>query len=660
MAAIRWDNIDAPNFNGVSAILDAAGRSMNTGLTALQTPVAEANALVSRNWDTTRTNNTNAALAKGMEFTDPEKLKEAMRSGLYQQLIGDGSAPIDERAVMAALDSRVGVLQNRGVAEMHYNNAVTDNAQQAVRRNGLISLLKGDPNGVLEAATTLRDPSALVQAGINQQHYTDAQKMAQANFDLKKSLTDAQIALTNAKAGDPDNFTVTGGGGSKGKVGADGKPLLSEEDAQARAEAELAIKESIYSTPYSLDATAKFVKDNIKDDSTRTGIMAGVSGLDARGHPVGGGNFLPYTQAVVQQAALEIGDSFGSSWRTSSRFANKVKEIMDRPGVADAIIEGKGLRQLLASDPIAQQKMAVAAKMQMLRPLAQEGGATKGAAAQDSVTAFMANPRVRNFVPGGYQEPVPVDPRTAPAANQTPVIPAQAVPTRITYGQLMGTSGGDEKKKEVTTDLPTSTPLLSKEDRPSASVGLSLSPSGGLASIHPSAVKIPEVDWRKPQVVHQAAPGAIPKGGGERAVVTYVGDGDGAKLRKEDGSTLDCRIDRIDAPEVAHGKYGKKGQPYGDEARKTLQELIENKEVTVRVAQPAPSKNYDRSLCQIEVEGKDVSTEMIQAGAAWLYRRYANDPAMGKLESEARAARRGLWNSLNPEYPENFKRRMGY
>lgn len=449
MAAIRWDNIDAPSFNGVSAILDAAGKSMNMGLAALQAPVAEANALVSRNWDTTRANNTNAALAKGMEFTDPEKLKEAMRSGLYQQLIGDGSAPIDERAVMAALDSRVGVLQNRGVAEMNYNNAVTDNAQQAVRRNGLISLLKGDPNGVLEAATTLRDPSALVQAGINQQHYTDAQKMAQANFDLKKSLTDAQIALTNAKVGDPDNFTVSGGGGgSKGKVGADGKPLLSEEDSQARAEAELAIKESIYSTPYSLDATAKFVKDNIKDDSTRTGIMAGVSELDARGHSIGGGNFLPYPQAVVQQAALEIGDSFGSSWRTSSRFANKVKEIMDRPGVADAIIEGKGLRQLLASDPVAQQKMAAAAKMQMRRPLMQEGEATKGAAAQDSVTTLMTNPRVRNFVTGGYQEPVPVDPRTAPAANQTPVIPAQAVPTRLTYGQLMGTSGGDEKKKK--------------------------------------------------------------------------------------------------------------------------------------------------------------------------------------------------------------------
>ena len=452
MAAIRWDNIDAPNFNGVSAILDAAGKSMNMGLAALQAPVAEANALVSRNWDTTRANNTNAALAKGMEFTDPEKLKEAMRSGLYQQLIGDGSAPIDERAVMAALDSRVGVLQNRGVAEMNYNNAVTDNAQQAVRRNGLISLLKGDPNGVLEAATTLRDPSALVQAGINQQHYTDAQKMAQANFDLKKSLTDAQIALTNAKAGDPDNFTVSGGGGggggSKGKVGADGKPLLSEEDAQARAEAELAIKESIYSTPYSLDAMAKFAKDNIKDDSTRTGIMAGVSKLDPRGHSVGGGNFIPYPQAVVQQAALEMGDSIGSSWFTSSRFANKVKEIMDRPGVADAIIEGKGLRQLLASDPVAQQKMAVAAKMQMHRPMVQEGGATKGAAAQDSVTTFMANPRVRNFVTGGYQEPVPVDPRTAPAANQTPVIPAQAVPARLTYDQLMGTSRGDEKKKK--------------------------------------------------------------------------------------------------------------------------------------------------------------------------------------------------------------------
>lgn len=139
-----------------------------------------------------------------------------------------------------------------------------------------------------------------------------------------------------------------------------------------------------------------------------------------------------------------------------------------------------------------------------------------------------------------------------------------------------------------------------------------------------------------------------------------MGDGDSATLRKGDGTTLDCRIDRIDAAEVGHPKYGKAGQPYGEEATKTLQQLIENKEVTVRVTQPPLGKNYGRALCQIEVEGKDVSTEMIRAGAAWLYRRYSNDAGLSKLEAEAKAARRGLWESLNPEYPESFKRRMGY
>ena len=182
--------------------------------------------------------------------------------------------------------------------------------------------------------------------------------------------------------------------------------------------------------------------------------------------------------------------------------------------------------------------------------------------------------------------------------------------------------------------------------------------SGGLTDVHPDAIKIPEVDWGKPQVVQKAAPGVLPKGGGDRAVVTYVGDGDGAKLLKGDGSTLDCRIDRIDAPEVAHKSHGKEGQAYGDEARKTLQQLIYGKEVTVRVTQPAD--RYGRSMCQIEVEGKDVSTEMIREGAAWLYQRYSNDKSLKKLELEARKDRRGLWGLPSPEYPERFKRRMGY
>lgn len=39
----------------------------------------------------------------------------------------------------------------------------------------------------------------------------------------------------------------------------------------------------------------------------------------------------------------------------------------------------------------------------------------------------------------------------------------------------------------------------------------------------------------------------------------------------------------------------------------------------------------------------DVNTEMVRRGAAWVFRRYSDDPALLRLEAEARADRRGLW-----------------
>lgn len=141
-------------------------------------------------------------------------------------------------------------------------------------------------------------------------------------------------------------------------------------------------------------------------------------------------------------------------------------------------------------------------------------------------------------------------------------------------------------------------------------------------------------------------------------MVTYVGDGDGATLKRKDGSELVCRIDTIDAPETAKPRYGKPGQPFGEEAKRTLQGMIERKEVTVRVTKPAEEGKYGRSYCKIEVEGVGVDQKMIEAGAAWLYRRYSDDPKLGAAEDKARKQKKGLWAQPNPEEPEAFRRRI--
>jgi endonuclease YncB( thermonuclease family) len=189
---------------------------------------------------------------------------------------------------------------------------------------------------------------------------------------------------------------------------------------------------------------------------------------------------------------------------------------------------------------------------------------------------------------------------------------------------------------------------------------LTLNPGNGVARRSNEPVEIPQnMPWSKPVTAVQAKPGALPKGGGERALVTYVGDGDGATLRRGNGETLQCRIDTIDAPEVARPNYGKQGQPFGEEAKRTLAEMIENKEVTVKVTKAIQNKDGStRFGCQIEIEGKRVDQEMLRRGAAWLYRRYANDPALVAAENEAKAGKIGLWADPNPENPETFRRRQ--
>lgn len=180
----------------------------------------------------------------------------------------------------------------------------------------------------------------------------------------------------------------------------------------------------------------------------------------------------------------------------------------------------------------------------------------------------------------------------------------------------------------------------------------------------------PDLQWGKPMQVQQAKPEAS---GGNRSVITFggepmtvekVSDGDGARLRKQDGTPVVCRIDNIDAPEVAHMDYGKPHQNHGERSRKILADMIENKEVSVKITRPASADpRFGRNYCQIEIEGKDVSAEMIKKGAAWLYGRYVKDKKLtaeyDRLETEARVNKVGLWeDDPNPMTPEQFRRNI--
>jgi micrococcal nuclease len=113
--------------------------------------------------------------------------------------------------------------------------------------------------------------------------------------------------------------------------------------------------------------------------------------------------------------------------------------------------------------------------------------------------------------------------------------------------------------------------------------------------------------------------------------VVGVVDGDTADIRLQSGM-IRVRLHAIDAPE--------RDQPHGAASKQALSRLVYGKQVNV---EPIEQDRYDRLVARLWLDGLDVNAEMIKQGAAWVYRRYADDPAYCAYEKAARDLKRGLW-----------------
>ena len=176
----------------------------------------------------------------------------------------------------------------------------------------------------------------------------------------------------------------------------------------------------------------------------------------------------------------------------------------------------------------------------------------------------------------------------------------------------------------------------------------------------------PNIKYQKPVTVVKAD-----RSGGQKAVITYIGDGDGTNVDllgnsaiNNGNNLLTCRLDTIDAPETGGApKKWLADQPFAREAQAKLQQLIASGNVTVIVTKPAApagepktyKNNYGRPLCKIEVEGQGVDKLMLQAGMAWLYRQYSGDASLMAAEDKARADKIGLWSQPNPQNPADYR-----
>ncbi len=112
------------------------------------------------------------------------------------------------------------------------------------------------------------------------------------------------------------------------------------------------------------------------------------------------------------------------------------------------------------------------------------------------------------------------------------------------------------------------------------------------------------------------------------------------------GKPVRIRLHGIDCPE--------KRQAFGKRAKQFTSRLVYGKTVTVR---DLGQDRYGRTIAEVLLpDGRNLDHELVKAGFAWWYRKYAPDnETLKQLEREAREAKRGLWVDPDPIPPWQWR-----
>ena len=127
-----------------------------------------------------------------------------------------------------------------------------------------------------------------------------------------------------------------------------------------------------------------------------------------------------------------------------------------------------------------------------------------------------------------------------------------------------------------------------------------------------------------------------------------VGDGDSIDI-----GTTRIRFHGIDAVELAQHCKDAAGNDFacGEEAKRTLQDLIGNK--VVRCDERHGVDQYGRIAAVCTADGVDLNAAMVDAGFAVAYRQHSL--AYVPNEERAKAAKKGLWAGTF-EMPSQYRR----
>jgi hypothetical protein len=127
--AITWRNLNSNSTEGVATMLAGAQAGFNKGLESLNSSLQQYQAGEKAAWETTRNNNAEAVLNNLASYQSPEALQADIASGKLQQQILQYGDAIDASKVRNAPLERLAALQQQGLANNEYQDAVTQRQQ---------------------------------------------------------------------------------------------------------------------------------------------------------------------------------------------------------------------------------------------------------------------------------------------------------------------------------------------------------------------------------------------------------------------------------------------------------------------------------------------------------------------------------------------------
>ncbi len=123
---------------------------------------------------------------------------------------------------------------------------------------------------------------------------------------------------------------------------------------------------------------------------------------------------------------------------------------------------------------------------------------------------------------------------------------------------------------------------------------------------------------------------------------TYIVDGDSLYIKN-----VEIRLYGIDAPE--------RGQAFNKAAARFLKSFIKGKALTYKVIS---KDRYKRSIALVYANDINLQAELIKNGFAWVYPRYCKQAICNdwkRLQEQAKASKKGLWQDKNPITPWDWK-----